>query len=140
MQKTVLSEDISADYAKKIGEGVQEEAQNMKIPVVIAIADTRGDLVYLLKMDGAPPRSLDIAALKAKTAALTGRTTEELQALVQPGALLEGITQTNDGMIVIAGGLPIRFEGKLIGGLGVSGGHAKNEDIPIAQKGIEVAA
>ena len=73
MPKTVISENISAQYAKEISKKAQLRAKELGIPVVIAIADTRGALKYLLAMDDAPPRSVDIAFLKAKTSALTGK-------------------------------------------------------------------
>lgn len=137
MPKTVISENISAQYAKEISKKAQLRAKELGIPVVIAIADTRGALKYLLAMDDAPPRSVDIAFLKAKTSALTGKKTADLKPLVQSGAKLEGITETNGGMTVIEGGFPIQIDGKLIGGLGISGGDAATQDPDIAAYALQ---
>ena len=61
--------------------------------------------------------------------------TKELAALAAPAAPLYGIQFTNQGKIVIfGGGEPLTAGGKLVGGLGVSGGTA-DQDTALAAYG-----
>ena len=58
--------------------------------------------------------------------------------MAQPGAALDGIQHTNCRMVVFGGGVPITQGGRVIGGLGVSGGTAQ-QDTDLADYGAQVA-
>lgn len=61
--------------------------------------------------------------------------TKELAVLAAPGGSLYGIQFTNGGKIVIfGGGEPLLGDGKILGGLGVSGGTAE-EDTALGEYG-----
>ncbi|MBE6610842.1 MAG: heme-binding protein, partial [Ruminococcaceae bacterium] len=80
-------------------------------------------------MDDAYIASYDVAVNKAFTVVALKMSTIALRPLAQPGASLYGIQFTNGGKIVIfGGGDPIcDAEGKIIGGLGVSGGSEEQD-------------
>jgi uncharacterized protein GlcG (DUF336 family) len=79
--------------------------------------------------------SAELAIDKAFTAQIFNNRTDALGALAQPGAELYGIQHSHGGRVMVfGGGIPIRFEGRTIGAIGVSGGTVA-EDIAIAEAG-----
>ncbi len=105
--------------------------------VVAAVVDVGGDLMASLRADGAYSASVSIAQDKAYTAAVFGAATDTLsQALSANPALHQGIS-LRPGVVLFAGGLPIVAEGKVIGGIGVSGG-SEEDDRACARAGLSV--
>jgi uncharacterized protein GlcG (DUF336 family) len=92
-----------------------------------------------VRMDGALLGSADIARNKARTAALFGFNTEALFDFVKPGGTSPGFDRTNGGLIVFAGGIPVRdADGRLVGAVGVSGG-AVAQDFEVAKAAAAAA-
>lgn len=93
-------------------------------PSDITVVDPSGNLLAFLRTDDAILASIDISMKKAKTVALfNGKyTTAELYPLAQPGASLYGIEETNGGLVVFGGGVPVFADGFFVGAVGVSGG------------------
>jgi uncharacterized protein GlcG (DUF336 family) len=111
-------------------------AEDAGIRVNIAVVDAGGNLAAFLRMPGAFLHSIDIAIDKAYTAAgfglPTGAWTEALQSHSQ--AVRDGLPM-RPRMVCFGGGLPLRHEGRLIGGIGVSGG-SEQEDEACAKAGL----
>ena len=81
-------------------------------------------------MDNSYIASYDVALKKSYTVVALKMSTLELKALSQPGSPLYGIQYTNEGKIVIfGGGVPLIYKGKLIAGLGVSGGSEEQDSL-----------
>lgn len=96
------------------------------VAVVACVVDQGGALMACLRADGAFAASVDIARDKAWTAAIFGASTDDLcTALSQRAVLREGLAM-RPGVVLFGGGVPLRLDGKIIGGIGVSGG---SEDI-----------
>lgn len=128
---------MTLDKANALIEKVRARAEEMGIPVVIAVADKAGRTVAVQCMDDAYIASFDIAVNKAFTSASLKMSTEKLSTLSQPGQSLYGIQFTNGGKIVIfGGGEVLEADGKIVGALGVSGGSAE-EDTALAAYGKE---
>lgn len=124
--------------AKALIEKVEQKANEIGLPVVIAVSDQAGRVTAVHCMDGAYMASYDIAVNKTFTSAGLKMSTAELSKLAQPGQPLYGIQHTNEGKIVIfGGGEPLEIEGKIIGALGVSGGSAE-QDTMLAAYGKEM--
>jgi uncharacterized protein GlcG (DUF336 family) len=103
--------------------------------VVAAVVDASGDLVALLRADGAFKPSVGIAQNKAYTAAVFGVATDALsEALSVNPSLHQGIS-LRPGVALFSGGLPIVADGKIIGGIGVSGG-SEEDDRACARAGL----
>jgi uncharacterized protein GlcG (DUF336 family) len=101
------------------------------------VADAAGELKAYARMDGAPLLSVRIAQDKAWTAAAFGLPTDAWWNLVKDEPpLLHGIVKT-DRLIIFGGGLPLIVEGRVVGGIGVSGGSAE-QDRAIAAAGAAV--
>jgi uncharacterized protein GlcG (DUF336 family) len=101
----------------------------------IAVADAGGNLVAHVRMDGAWLGSVDIAINKAYTARAFDISTKELAGLSQSGEQFFGIHASNHGKIMIfAGGIPLKRDGKVVGAVGVSGGMGA-QDQAVAEAG-----
>ncbi|RCW48353.1 GlcG/HbpS family heme-binding protein [Paenibacillus prosopidis] len=124
---------ITAEQARKIIAAGEARATEIGVPVNIAVLDAGVNLKAFGRMDGALLGSIDIALGKARTAALFGMPTEAIGEFSKPGGTSPGLEQTNGGLVVFAGGLPLLdTSGILIGAVGVSGG-AVAQDLDIAQ-------
>ncbi|WP_129791768.1 heme-binding protein [Sphingosinicella sp. CPCC 101087] len=116
-----------------------DEARIIGVPMNVAILDAGANLKAFLRMDGALLGSVDIALRKARTAALFGMNTEAVGEFCKPGGTSPGLDATNGGLVVFAGGIPLRdFEGRLIGAVGVSGGSVI-QDFQVAAAAAEAA-
>ncbi|MGE4480250.1 GlcG/HbpS family heme-binding protein [Acidocella sp.] len=105
------------------------------VPVVAAAVDTGGHLLACLRADGAFCASVDIARDKAFTAAVFGASTDDLRAALRHDqVLLDGIA-ARQNVVLFGGGVPVRENGVVIGGLGVSGG-SEDDDRAAAHAGL----
>jgi len=125
---------ISLEQAKKVMAGAEAEAKKNNWPVVIAILDSGGQLVMLQRLDNAQWGSVEIAKEKARSAVALRRPTKALQDLVAQGGA--NLRLLSIGYSVLEGGIPIVFDGKIIGSVGVSG-VTSQQDAQIAQAGID---
>jgi uncharacterized protein GlcG (DUF336 family) len=114
-------------------------ADAIGVPMNIAVYDDGANMKAFVRMDGALLGSADIAMNKARTAALFGFNTEALFDFVKPGGTSPGFDRTNGGLIVFAGGIPVRdADGRLVGAVGVSGG-AVAQDFEVAKAAAAAA-
>lgn len=129
--KNVLAKSsvkMNLQLAKSIIDGVLKKASEMGVNAVAAVYDEGARPVAVECMDNSYIASFDVALNKAYTAVSLKMSTAELKPLAQPGASLYGIQFTNDNKIVVfGGGVPLEYEGKIIGGLGVSGGSEEQD-------------
>lgn len=132
-------DDMTLAAARRLSETVREKAKSMGVNAVVAVSDKAARPVIVECMDDSFIASYDIALNKSYTVSALKMSTSDLKKLAQPGGSLYGIQFTNEGKIVIfGGGEPLHNrEGKLIGGLGVSGG-TEEQDTALAKYGREV--
>lgn len=131
-------EYISLENAKLLALKVEQKAREMGVNAVVAIADEGGNLKLCECMDNSYLASRDIAINKAYTSVALKMSTKKLSTLAQPGAPLYGIQHTNAGKIVIfGGGDTLEISGKILGGLGVSGG-SEEQDTALSAYGKKV--
>ena len=118
-------------------EGARRKAEEIGIPMCIAITDESGNLLAFERMDGVKITSTTIAIDKAYTAAGARRATPEYGAAIQPGSPAYGINSAIGGrLMVVGGGLPVTIDGAVVGGIGVSSGTPA-QDQAVAQAGID---
>ena len=129
---------MTLDLAEKICEAVMGYARKAGVNAVVCISDAAGNPKLVKSMDDAYIASYDVAVNKAFTVVALKMSTSTLKPLAQPGQSLYGIQFTNGGRIVIfGGGEPLIGDGgKIIGGLGVSGG-SEAQDTLLAKQGKE---
>lgn len=126
---TGLCPEITLSIAKELACAVETAAKNMGVNVVTAVSDKGANLILLHAMDDSFIASIKAAQDKAYTAVALKMPTHE--ALAQSrGGTLDGLTNGN-GIMLLGGGYPLRINGKIYGGIGVSGG-TKDEDTVLA--------
>ncbi len=114
-------------------------AEKIGVPMNIAVLDDGANLKAFARMDGALLGSVDIALGKARTAALFAMRTEAVGEFCKPGGPSPGLDRTNGGLVVFAGGIPVRDpEGRLVGAVGISGG-AVTQDRDVAEAAAAAA-
>ena len=121
--------EMTLALAEKLSAAVLTEAARMGVKAVVCVSDGAGNPKLVKSMDDAYIASYDVAVNKAFTVVALKMSTIELKPLAQPNQSLYGIQFTNGGRIVIfGGGDPLLGEkGKIIGGLGVSGGSEEQD-------------
>jgi glc operon protein GlcG len=117
--------------ARSILAAAQGEANRHNWPVTVAVVDDAGLLLLLERADGARPQTAQLATLKARSAALTHRSGKTWEDAVKNRP---GVVNFPDAF-PIQGGVPVLFEGQVIGGVGVSGVQS-HEDEQAALAGI----
>lgn len=116
-----------------------EEAQKLGVTISISVVDEYGIQIVALKMDSSFPVSPDFAHAKAYTSATLRLPTAGLAEYAVAGKPYYGTTSLEHGKFtVIAGGLPIEKDGKVIGGIGVGGSHDVGQDVQCAQAALSV--
>ena len=117
-----------------LGHAIVEAGQINK-HIAISVCGPEGELIAFLRMDQASPAASRIAQNKAYTAARDRKTTKYMGEFMakhnRPPAFWGDSAITGFG-----GGVPIIIEGKIIGGIGISG-LTEEEDERIAYASIE---
>jgi uncharacterized protein GlcG (DUF336 family) len=121
--------------ARRVIAAAEKKAAEIGQPMNIAVADEGGNLVSHVRMDGAWLGSIDISINKAFTARAFDIATKDLADHSQSGGQFFGIHVSNHGRIMIfAGGIPLKRDGKVVGAIGVSGGSGA-QDHAVAEAG-----
>lgn len=122
--------------ARKVIAAAEKKAAEIGQPMNIAVVDEGGNLVSHVRMDNAWLGSIDISINKAFTARAFDLPTKDLATHSQSGGQFFGIHVSNHGRIMIfAGGIPLKREGKVVGAIGVSGGSG-DQDHAVAEAGV----
>ena len=133
-----LPRSITPREAHQLAKAVRCRARSMGVKAVVAVSDAHANPVLCEAEEGAYIASWDIALNKSYTVVALKMSTAELAKLAAPGAELYGIQFTNGGKIVVfGGGEPLEEGGKIVGGLGVSGGSAE-QDTALAAYGKQI--
>ena len=125
---------VNAVAAKKIAAGALAECQKNGWNVAVAVVDTHGFLVYFERMDNTQTASMDVAVGKARAAATWRRTTRVFMDAINKGG---PATVTLPNVFASPGGVPIMVDGKVTGGLGVSG-VTGDQDEQCAKAGLGI--
>jgi uncharacterized protein GlcG (DUF336 family) len=132
--------EVTLAVARKVIQAAEKKATQIKQPMNIAVADEGGNIVAHVRMDGAWLGSIDISMKKAYTSRAFDIATKDLAAHSQSGGQFFGIHASNDGRIMIfAGGIPLKKNGKVVGAIGVSGGSG-DQDHEVAEAGAKAFA
>jgi uncharacterized protein GlcG (DUF336 family) len=127
---------LTLNVAKKIAAAAEAEALKRGSTVVIAVVDDGGYLLVLERLDDTQVASVEVGIAKARTAAIFRRPSKVFEDQVREGRVAAlGLP----GAAPLQGGIPIVFEGKVIGAIGVSG-NTPQEDEDIAKVGAAALA
>jgi len=133
--QVLSTKNISLEAAKKIVAGAVVYAKSNNAPGgAIAVVDAGGNLVYLERLDNTFAAASEVAAKKANTAALFKAPSSKLENSINGGrqALI------TVGHTFLQGGIPIIFQGQVIGAIGVSGSASAQQDEDMANAGAKV--
>lgn len=121
--------------ADEIADAVQEAAARIGKATSVAVVDDGGFLLVVKRPDGARPLTPDIAITKAYSAAVMQRPTKMLKAWAEgnPGFFASLSTMGTHPIVATEGGVTIKRDGEILGGLGVAGGTG-DEDQEIADQ------
>jgi uncharacterized protein GlcG (DUF336 family) len=126
---------VKLEDARRVIAAAEKKAHEIGQPMNIAVADEGGNIVAHVRMDGAWIGSIDISQKKAYTSRAFDIATKDLAQHSQSGGQFFGIHASNDGKIMIfAGGIPLKRDGKVVGAIGVSGGSG-DQDHAVAEAG-----
>ncbi|MFT7223580.1 MAG: hypothetical protein ACI82Z_001120 [Cellvibrionaceae bacterium] len=128
---------LSLQDADMLIEGAKAKANDISVPMCIAVTDESGNTIACVRMDGAKAHSIIVAQDKAFTGGSSRKATHEYNAVCVPGNLAFGIhTEAGGRMSTVGGGYPIQIDGEFVGGIGVSSGTPQ-QDMAVAQAGID---
>ena len=122
---------INFETAKKMVDAAEAEARKNNWGVVICVVDVGGHVIYMRRLDGTQTASVRIAEGKAATAVAFRRPTKSLEDGLQQSPRILAVP----GAMPLEGGIPIVVEGKIVGGIGVSG-VTSTQDAQVAVAGL----
>ena len=130
--------EIDYSEAKRVIDLIVGKALQVQKAVVVAVADSHGELICFARMDGAPVSSIRIAMNKAWTAARARKATQEIGEKVRHPEKGHDIAYYGDSRFVgWGGGIPLWKNGEVAGAVAVSG-LSSTEDVSLANLGAEL--
>ena len=133
MQSIVSLGHAEAQQAIQV---IQIELTRRGKAAVIAVADAHGELIALLRTDGAPLPSIVIATNKAWTAARERKPTRELGQAARDAVSGFDMAYYGDSRYIgWGGGVPVRIDGQVVGAVAVSG-LPEQEDMELVALGV----
>lgn len=133
---TVAVPALTYEGAKLAADAVAAVSKQRGVSPVAAVVDAGGALVYLWRPDAAQVASAEVSVDKARTAAIYRRPSKDFEDQAsggRPSALHLARA------VPLQGGMPIVYDGQVIGGIGVSGATSAPEDQELATIGADAA-
>jgi uncharacterized protein GlcG (DUF336 family) len=127
---------VSSELAHRVIAAAEAKATEIGTPMVIAVCDESGVLKAFSRMDGAALLSVQIAQDKAYTAVGFGMPTGGWHDFIKDDPpLAAGAVGGIDRLVIFGGGFPITIGERIVGAIGVSGGHY-TQDMQVAEAGL----
>lgn len=126
---------INLEMAKKVVAAAEIESRKNNWPMAIAVVDNAGMLVAYVRMDNTQTASVQVSIDKAVSAAMYRRPTKAFQDMVAGGGAGTRALGLR-GASPVEGGLPLMLDGKIIGGIGVSGANSDQDGV-VAKAGTD---
>jgi uncharacterized protein GlcG (DUF336 family) len=126
---------LTLEGARAVLAAAQRRADEIRVPMDIAIVDDGAHLILFERMDGAKPSSIAIALVKAQAAAMRRSETGPAEGKPINVPLLIGLAVASPGeQTPIRGGVPLIADGEVVGAIGVSAG-SEEQDLDVARAG-----
>ena len=127
---------LTLEGAQAVLSAAEVKAREIRCPMNIAVVDDGGRLLAFARMDAAKLSSIEIALLKARSAAARRAETKPVLNGQEPNVLLSlGLAVGNPAEHTpIRGGLPLLADGQVVGAIGVSAG-SEDQDVEVARAG-----
>ncbi len=130
---------LTLEGAKKVIAAAVAEAKRANAPGgSIAVVDDGGNLLALERLDQTFAASANIAIGKARTSALFKKPTKLFEDVIK-GGRTSMVTLGGDlqNFTPLQGGVPLEWEGKVVGAIGVSGAASAQQDEELALAGAK---
>lgn len=124
--------ELDLDLCNKMAQAAKKAQQDSGVAISISIADSNGILRYYYRFGDAILPSVEISQNKAYTAAVLRKSTREFGKIAQVGGDAFGINMTHPKLVIFGGGFPLEIDGRTVGGLGISGGSVKEDEVVAA--------
>lgn len=131
-------ETIKLKTALKMAQKALEACDRRGYAVSVAVVDAGGNLKVLLRHDKAGPHTVDSSSKKAYTAFTLKRPTSEYAQKIAEKPEIQALRDMNEKILLLGGGLPIFYKGKIVGGIGVGGAPGGGLDERCARAALEV--
>jgi glc operon protein GlcG len=131
---------LTLEGAKAVLAAAERRANEINVPMNIAVVDNGGYLLAFSRMDGAKLSSVQIALTKATSSAIRGKPSgPSLGADGRPNTLLSVSLAVGSGarQTPIRGGVPLLVDGEVVGAIGASNG-TEDEDVDVSRAGAAV--
>lgn len=139
MSQVFEKASVSTESAHRMIAVAEDKARDIGVPMVIAVCDESGVLKAFSRMDGAALLSVQVAQDKAYTAVGFGLPTEGWHDFIRDDPpLAAGAVGGIDRLVIFGGGYPIKAGDRVVGAIGVSGGHY-TQDMEVAKAGLAAA-
>jgi len=125
---------LDLEGARRVAGAIEREAKKLGATPAIAIVDDGGHLVALVRMDGAFAAAARVSTGKARTAVLFRKPTRDFENIVNKGRFT--MTALSD-FTPLQGGVPITYQGQIVGAVGVSGAASAQQDDDLATLGAK---
>jgi len=122
---------LSLEAAEKVAAAAEAEAKERNATVVIVVVDDGGYPLVLRRVNDTQVASVDVGIGKARTAAIFRRPSKDFEDQIKNGRVASLVLP---GATPLQGGVPLVFDGKVVGAIGVSG-NTPQEDEDIAKAG-----
>ncbi|WP_415237215.1 GlcG/HbpS family heme-binding protein [Sneathiella sp.] len=127
---------LPLDMAQKAANAAIQQCKADGFNVSVAIVARSGETKVLLKADGSGPHTVGSSTGKAFTSASMGRPTMGLAMFLKDHRELDGLRDMDSRLVILGGGLPIKINGALVGGIGVGGAPGGDKDEKCAKVGL----
>ena len=112
---------LTLNVARKIADAAEVEASRRNLTAVIVVVDDGGHLLVLHRTDNTQVASVEVGIGKARTAAIFRRPSKDFEDQVREGRVA---ALALPGATPLQGGIPIKFDGKVIGAAGAAAAEA----------------
>ncbi|MDR1536629.1 MAG: heme-binding protein [Clostridiales bacterium] len=124
---------LTEEVCEALSQTAKAKSREIGVGVTLSISDENGNLRLLQRFGDAILPSIEISQNKAYTAAVLRQPTSEFGRIAQVGESAFGINVTNSRLVIFGGGFPLKADGRVVGGIGVSGGSvAEDEEVASA--------
>lgn len=127
---------LPLELAREAAFAALEDCRAKGYAVSVAVVDRGGVVKVLARAEGAGPHTVDSSRRKAYTSASLRRSTLELAGLVASRPSVAGLRDMNESILILGGGLPVRIDGEVLGGIGVGGAPGDKLDEACARAGL----
>jgi glc operon protein GlcG len=128
---------LTYDGARMAAEAIGAAAAERGVAPVVSAVDAGGELMFLVRPDAAQVASVQVTTDKARTAAIYRRPSRDFEEQAsggRPSALHLARA------VPLQGGMPMEYDGEVIGAVGVSGARSADEDQELATIGVRAFA